>query len=55
MAKNGKPGKGRIGQVTDRSQFEHPNGHWIKRDSKTGQIMDVKQDQNPFKGVRKEK
>jgi hypothetical protein len=56
MAKNGKPGDGhREGAVKDRSQFPHPNGHWIKRDSDTGKIMDVKHDRNPFKGVTKEK
>ena len=55
MAKNGKTGDGhRIGAVKDRSQFQHPNGHWVKRDKSTGQIMDVKSDAKPFKGVRKE-
>ncbi len=56
MAKNGKTGDGhRDGAVRDRSQFEHPNGHWIKRDSETGRIKDVKSDNDPFKGVRREK
>ncbi|MCC7466813.1 MAG: hypothetical protein IT261_11110 [Saprospiraceae bacterium] len=54
MAKNGKTGDGhRIGAVKGRSQFQHPNGHWIKRDKNTGRIMDVKSDGKPFKGVRK--
>lgn len=56
MAKNGKSGDGhRNGAVNDRSQFQHPNGHWIKRDDDTGSIMNVKHDAKPFKGVRKEK
>lgn len=56
MAKNGKPSDGhRNGQVTDRTQFQHPNGHWIKRDPGTGRIMDVKHDEQPFKGIRREK
>jgi len=30
--------------------------HWVKRDTETGQFMDVKtSDKTPFKGVRKEK
>lgn len=54
MAKNGRTGDGhRIGAVKNRSQFKHPNGHWIKRDKNTGRIMDVKSDGKPFKGVRK--
>lgn len=45
----------RIGAVCDRSQFEHPNGTWFKRDTESGQIMNGKKDGTPFKGVRKEK
>ena len=56
MAKNGKVGDGhRNGMVKDRSQFEHPNGHFVKRDTNTGRFLDVKADDKPFKGVRKEK
>jgi hypothetical protein len=56
MAKNGKPGKGRIGQIRDRAQTKNPRtGLWVKRDSKTGRFLDVKSDGTPFKGVRKEK
>jgi hypothetical protein len=43
------------GAIRDRSQFQHPNGHWIKRDRETGQITNVKHDRAPFKSVRKEK
>lgn len=54
MAKN--TGKGsRKGSVKDRTQFETPAGQHAKRDTETGQIMDVKtSDDEPFKGVAKE-
>ena len=54
MAKN--TGKGsRIGSVDDRTQFKTPSGHSAKRDTETGQIMDVKtSDKKPFKGVAQE-
>ncbi len=55
MATNGKKGGGRHGAVTKRSQFQGPNGNWIKRDTTTGRIMDQKQGRTPFKGVRREK
>lgn len=56
MAKNGQPGKGRIGQVKGRSQAQNPRtGLWTKRDSETGRFIDVKSDGTPFKGVRREK
>ena len=56
MAKNPPSGHGhRIGAVRDRTQFQHPNGHWTKRDADTGRIIDVKSDGEPFKGVTKEK
>ena len=57
MAKNGTPGDGhRIGAVKERSQTYNPKtDQWVKRDANTGQFMGVKQDGNPFKGIRKEK
>jgi len=56
MAKNAPYGdNARVGQVTGRSQTQTPSGHWVKRDTATGRFMDVKQDGQPFKGVRKEK
>lgn len=57
MAKNGKIGDGhRDGAVRDRSQTYNPKTDlWVKRDAETGRFMDVKQDGEPFKGVRKEK
>lgn len=44
----------RRGVVTDRSQFRTSTG-WVKRGTRTGQILDRKADARPFKGVRKEK
>lgn len=56
MAKNGKVGDGhRNGQVTNRSQvYNSKNDAWIKRDTQTGQFINVKADDKPFKGVRRE-
>jgi hypothetical protein len=54
MATNPPAGDGhRNGAVRERSQT--PSGHWVKRDTNTGQFMDVKSDGKPFKGVTKEK
>jgi hypothetical protein len=57
MAKNGKVGDGhRNGQVKDRSQTYNPKTEkFVKRDTETGRFMDMKSDNGPFKGVRKEK
>ena len=57
MAANPPKGDGhRIGAVRQRSQTYNPRtGQWVKRDTNTGRFMDVKQDGNPFKGIRKEK
>lgn len=57
MAKNPPTGDGsRKGAVRDRSQTLNPKtGHWTKRDTETGQFIDQKADDKPFKGVRKEK
>jgi hypothetical protein len=56
MATNGKPGDNhRQGAVRSRSQAFNPKTEqWVKRNSDNGQFMAVKQDGNPFKGVRKE-
>ena len=52
MAKN--TGKGfRRGAVTGRTQFERPDGHFQKRNERTGHFMEVK-DEGSFKGVAKE-
>ena len=44
----------RRGAVAARTQFQRPDGHWQKRDERTGQLMEVKNDNKPFKGVAKE-
>lgn len=44
----------RRGAVTGRTQFERDDGTWQKRDERTGQFMEVKQSEGPFKGVAKE-
>ena len=56
MAKNGKVGDGhRNGAVKDRSQTYNPKTEtWVKRDRETGQFIDGKSDNKPFKGVTKE-
>lgn len=57
MATNPPAGDGhRNGAVRQRSQTQTSSGHWVKRDTETGQFMDVKtSEKTPFKGVRKEK
>lgn len=57
MAKNGKKGDGhRNGAVLKRSQVLNPKtGKYTKRDSETGRFMSVKNDNKPYKGIRKEK
>ncbi len=56
MAKNPPIGDGhRVGAVRGRSQAYNPqNNRWVKRDTETGQFIDQKADDKPFKGVRKE-
>ena len=52
VAKN--TGKGhRIGAVKNRSEFKHPNGTHLKRDTRTGRILNVSD--QPHKGVRNER
>jgi hypothetical protein len=53
MAKNTGEGH-RKGSVSDRSQTKAPSGNHVKRDTDTGQFMDQKADDKPFKGVAKE-
>ena len=52
MAKNTGEGH-RNGAVKQRSEFQHPNGTYVKRDTTTGRIMNVSD--KPHKGVRNEK
>jgi hypothetical protein len=53
MARNTGDGY-RRGSVTGRTQFKRDDGYWQKRDERTGQLMGVKNDQTPFKGVARE-
>lgn len=48
-------GKGyRQGAVKGRTQFQHPNGDWQKRNEDGGRFMERKSSEGPFKGVAKE-
>jgi hypothetical protein len=50
-------GKGfRKGAERERSQLDldPKNGKYVKRDLKTGEFSDLKEDDKPFKGVAKE-
>jgi len=54
MARNTGSGS-RKGSVRGRTQVQNPqNDKWVKRDSETGQFVDVKSDNKPFKGIAKE-
>lgn len=56
MATNPPKGDGhRNGAIRERSQTQTPSGHWVKRNANNGRFMDVKSNNLPFKGVRKEK
>ena len=45
----------RKGSVCDGTQIQNPlTGCWTKRDTETGQFIDVKKGGEPFKGVAKE-
>jgi hypothetical protein len=49
VAKN--VGGRRIGAIRGRTQVMLPNGHYAKRDRKTGKILSVKADLKPYKNV----
>lgn len=53
MAKNTGAGF-RRGAVTGRTQFARPDGHYQKRNERTGEFMAVKQTGGKFKGVAAE-
>lgn len=57
MATNPPKDNARKGAVKDRTQVLNPKtGLWTKRNSDTGQFMDVKTSSpTPFKGIEKEK
>jgi hypothetical protein len=45
----------RRGSVDDRSQFQAPNGNFVKRDTNTGRFIEQKTTDGSFKGVAQEK
>ena len=53
MGKNTGEGY-RKGAVKGRTQFQRTDGHFQKRNERTGEFMEVKDDGTPFKGVAKE-
>jgi hypothetical protein len=57
MAKNPPPGDPhRVDAVCERSQAFNPHTHRrVKRDADTGRFMDHRSNNEPLKGVRKEK
>ncbi|MNL75647.1 hypothetical protein D3C87_2014880 [compost metagenome] len=57
MSTIGKRGDNRRhGAVKSRSQtFNSRTERWVERDTRTGQFINVKADDKPFKGVRKER
>ncbi|HEU0166044.1 MAG TPA: hypothetical protein VFQ54_13435 [Thermomicrobiales bacterium] len=55
MAKNKGNGGGRVGAVRGRTQFQLPDGHYAKRDRWTGEILAIKADLKPFKGIVRER
>ena len=56
MAKNERPGRGRVGEIKNRTQFKNPAvaNRWAERNATTGQFTNNKADNQPFKDVRKE-
>ncbi len=55
MATNSRNGRGRRGAVRGRTQFKLPSGHYAKRDRLTGEILSIKADLKPYKGIVIEK
>jgi len=54
MAKNGMPGKGRVGAVKGRTQSFNPKTRlWTKSNRSNGLFMDTKTSGGNFKGVTK--
>lgn len=55
MATNRRNGRGRRGAIRGRTQFKLPSGHYAKRDRATGEILSIKADFEPYKGIVIEK
>lgn len=54
MVKNTGDGS-RRGSVNDRTQFQAPNGNFVKRNAEDGRFMQQKTSGGAFKGVAREK
>lgn len=53
MAKNGRPGHGRIGPIKERVQVFNPKiKRFVEIDTSTHRFINVKADDKPFKDVR---
>jgi len=54
MAKDERPGEGRLGPIKDRKQVFNPhNKHWVEINTNTHKIINVKSDKQPFKDVER--
>lgn len=56
MAKNERPGQGRVGEIKNREQFKNPaiGNKYTERNTVNGQFTNNKSDPKPFKDVRRE-
>lgn len=54
MARIRKGGGGLVGAIRGRTQFRLPDGHYAKRDARTGEIISIKWDKTPYKSVVRE-
>ena len=53
MAKNERPGHGRVGVIKDRVQVYNPKiERYVEINTQTRRIINVKSDKQPFKDVR---
>jgi hypothetical protein len=56
MAKNERPGKGRVGEIKNREQVYNPqNKRYVEIITQNHQFINVKSDKKPFKDVRQYK
>lgn len=54
MAKNERPGEGRVGEIKHRMQVYNPKiDRYVEINTQTHRIINVKSDKQPFKGVRR--
>lgn len=56
MAKDERPGKGRLGPIKNRVQVYNPqNKRYVEINTQNGQFVNVKSDGKPFKDVIRHK